>query len=210
MTPVVRRPAADGLAEGVRLSQMAKPGISPAEVASVLAAAKVRYVLVGGHAVNAHSGRPRATVDVDFLTMATTKARKAVAEAFPNLTIRDSSVVTRFMRGEAEAIDLMKARSNPLFRRVMHLAQEVQVEGVTVNVATAEAMLAMKFAAMGWKGRRTEDRMQDAADFIRVWRASEPVDEKLVRELGELVYKGGGDAIVRHIEDARAGRVLEI
>lgn len=143
-------------------------------------------MLVGGHAVNAHSGRPRATVDVDILSIATTKAQRAIHAAFPDLTMRDSPVVLRFMRGEEEAIDVMKARANPLFRRVVNLGSEVTIQGTSVNVANVEAMLAMKFAAMGWQGRRMEDRMQDAADFIRVWRANDPVNEELVRELGEL------------------------
>jgi hypothetical protein len=210
LTPVTPRSALEGLVEGVRLSAMARQGISPVEVAAVLADAQVPYVLVGGHAVNAHSGRPRATVDVDILTTAEAKARKSLHAAFPDLIMRDSPVVLRFMRGDEEAIDLMKARNNPLFRRVMHLGMEVQMQGTTVRVATVEAMLAMKFAAMGWTGRRTEDRMQDAADFIRVWRANDPVNIDVVHELGELVYKGGGEAIIHHINDARAGRVLEI
>jgi hypothetical protein len=33
---------------------------------------------------------------------------------------------------------------------------------------------------------------------------------KLLKELGELVYSGGGEHLIQYVEDARAGRKLEI
>lgn len=209
-SPVVRRPVAQEIAEGIRLSVMAGRTITPLDVARVLSSAGVRYVLAGAHAVNAHTGRPRATVDVDVLTDAPAKACRALAAAFPGLTVHDTPVMTRFMDGEVEAIDVMKARPAPLFRRVMRLAMDVEIEGQTVRVPSAEGVLAMKFASMVSPGRKRADRLQDAADFARVIEAAGKLDEQVIRDLGEALYDGGGTAAMEMVEAVRTGRPLEI
>ena len=189
---------------------MAKREISPAAVARVLNDAGVHYVLAGAHAVNAYSGRPRATVDVDVLTDSLAKAEKALRAAFPDLQVHDTPVVLRFMDAEHEAIDVMKAATSKLFRRVVRLSSPVTIEGVEVVVPSCECVLAMKFASMIFAGRKPADRFQDAADFMRVLEAQDPVDDQLLRELGELVYAGGGEEVMAHVANARAGRSLEI
>ena len=185
--PLVRRSPADAIAVGARLSRMAKREISPVDVARVLQAAAVPYVLAGAHAVNAYSGRPRATVDVDVLTDAPVKAEKALRAAFPELQVHDTPVVLRFMDAEHEAIDVLKATTSELFRRVLCLSRPATIEGVEVVVPSPEGVLAMKFGAMVFAGRKPPDRFQDAADFMRVLEAQDPINDALLRELGELV-----------------------
>jgi len=58
--------------------------------------------------------------------------------------------------------------------------------------------------------RASDDRMQDAVDFSRAAKLHRKIDRELLRELGGLVYAGGGDAILKLIEDARAGRRLDV
>ena len=69
--------------------------IGPADVARVLNAAKLKYVLVGAHAANGYLGRPRNTVDVDVIVQFPKKASAVIAKAFAGLTIQDTPVVTR-------------------------------------------------------------------------------------------------------------------
>src|SRR5438093_1152840 len=96
---IVRPPeTADDFALGARLGKMHNLPIGPAEVARVLDAAGVKYVIVGAHAANGYSGRPRLTIDVDAVVQFPKKAAKAVIAAFPDLQIRDTPVVTRFLR----------------------------------------------------------------------------------------------------------------
>jgi hypothetical protein len=178
-------------------------------VARVLKDAAVPYVLAGAHAVNAYSGRPRATVDVDVLTDAPVKAEKALRAAFPDLQVDDTPAVLRFMDATHEAIDVLKATSG-LFRRVLSLATPATMDGVEVVVPSPEGVLAMKFASMIFAGRKPPDRFQDAADFMRVLEAQDPINDQVLRELGELVYAGGGNEIMAHVANARAGRSLEI
>src|SRR5688572_7404548 len=122
---IIRRPtAAEDISLGIQLSAMQAGAIDPADVASVLDGARVRYVIVGAHATNGYTGRARATVDVDVVVQFPKKAARAIAAAFPQLQMRDTPVVTRFMRGELEAIDLMKPASSPLWARLLKESRE--------------------------------------------------------------------------------------
>jgi hypothetical protein len=184
--------------------------LSPMDVARVLSRAKVRYVLVGAHAINLYTGKPRATQDVDVITAAPEKARRAVQQAYPQLAVEEHPVVIRFSEGGEEVLDLIKAGSGKLFRRVLRHVITVDIGGERVVVPNAEAVLALKFCSMINLARPTDDRMQDAVDFSRAAKLQKKANLTLLRELGELVYAGGGEAIVKFVEDARAGRTLEI
>jgi hypothetical protein len=206
----VRLPAAAALARGVALSRTYGMPLSPADVARVLDRAKVSYVLLGAHAINVYTGRPRATQDVDLLTGAPAKARRALEQAFPHLDVEDHAVVIRFLENGEEVLDVIKAGSQKVFRRILRLATRVRVEDVQVAIPTLEAALASKFCSMISPTRPSDDRMQDAVDFSRAAKLHGKVDRDLLHELGELVYAGGGDAILKLIDDARAGRRLDV
>lgn len=200
----------EALARGVGLSMMYGMTLSPVEVARVLSRAKVRYVLVGAHALNLYTGKPRATHEVDVVTDGPVKASRAIRLAFPHLTVEDHPVVVRFKDSGEEVLDLIKARSGKLFRRVLRLGTAVEMGGEQVVVPTVEAALALKFYSMTNPARATDDRMQDAVDFSRAAKLQQKLDRALLKDLGELVYVGGGEALLKLVADARAGRRLEI
>src|SRR5438067_5402959 len=126
-----------GLSE--RLSRMQGQEIGPSDVARVLNAARVKWVLVGAHAISGYTGKPRATIDVDVVCDAPKKATQALAKAFPELEIQDHPVVVRFLRDKQEAIDVIKASSSPLFRRILRMTRTVSMEGQSVPVPILEA-----------------------------------------------------------------------
>ena len=68
----------------------------------------------------------------------------------------------------------------------------------------------MKFASMTGHWRKLEKKYSDASDFASMVRHNAAMDTSLLRELGELVYPGGGMDIERYVSDVRAGRKLEI
>jgi hypothetical protein len=53
---------AEDIALGAQLAKMQNRPIGPADVARVLKEAGMKYVIVGAHAANGYTGRPRATV----------------------------------------------------------------------------------------------------------------------------------------------------
>ena len=210
---VVRRPrTAEDIATGVELARMqGNEGkhIGPAAVGRVLREAGVKYVLVGAHAANGYTGRPRATVDVDVVVQFPKKAARAIAAAFPHLQMRDTPVVTRFMDGDVEVIDLMKPTSSKLWGRLLGTTTEIRVGSEVIPIPALEGVLAAKFAAMTSPNRRQADKLIDGGDFIRIVEANPKVDLDLLNQLGELVFPGGGEFVLRLVADARAGRRLE-
>ena len=52
--------------------------------------------------------------------------------------------------------------------------------------------------------------MIDGGDFIHIVEANANIDVKRVEELCELVFPGGGTFALRLLDDARAGRALQI
>ena len=210
LQPVIRRPkTAEDIATGVRLARMEGKDISPADVARVLSAAGVRYVIVGAHASNGYTGRPRATIDVDVIVQFPKKAAEAIAAAYPDLQVQDTPVVTRFMKGEDEAIDLMKPGGSPLWGRLLKDSREISIGAQRVHIPTLEGVLAAKFAAMSSPHRRQGDKLIDAGDFVRVIEANNTIDSDVLAELGELVFSGGGAHLNKLVADARAGRRIE-
>jgi hypothetical protein len=206
----VRTPrTAHDFALGVELASMQAKAISPVEVARVLRQAGVNHVIVGAHAANGYTGKPRATVDVDVIVQHPKKAAAAVAAAFPSLHMHDLPVVTRFMRDDIEAIDLMKPVGSPLWPRLLKENRQVLIDGENITIPTLEGALAAKFAAMMSLNRKMLDKQQDGIDFARMIEANAEVNLGSVAELAELVFAGGGAFILKLIEDARAGRRLE-
>jgi len=184
--------------------------ITPFEVVRVLDEAGVVYVLVGAHAANGYTGQPRATVDVDVLVRFPKKATAALLKAFPELTSRDTAVVTRLVRPDGEcAIDVMKANTSPLWQRLLKVARPVRIGAGTLRIPPVEGILAAKMAAMVSPHRHIAKKMIDGGDFIQIVQISDHIDLGLAQELGELVYPGGGKEILKLIADARAGKRLE-
>jgi len=212
MLQTILRPprTADDIAQGARLAKMQKKDIGPAEVAKVLNTAGLKYVIVGGHAANGYMGRPRSTVDVDVVVESPKKAIAVLAKSFPELTMTDTPVVTRFKNADGdEAIDVMKPIGSKLWKRLLQIAIDVEVDGVQLRIPTVEGILAAKLAAMASPARQLLDKQQDGLDFARIVTVNATLDLRILEELGELVYPGGGAEILKLIADVRAGRLLQ-
>jgi hypothetical protein len=211
--PITVRAAvpADDLALGMRLSMSQGREIQPVDVFRVLNAAKLKAVLVGAHAVNARTGEPRATVDVDLIAQRPKLAARALHRAFPHLTLEEHPAVLRFRDQAHEAIDVIKPQSSPLFKLIIDsLKAGLIVQGVNLPLPDDYALLAMKFAAMSNPNRKVEDRYVDGRDFILVAKALKTVDQPALRKYGDAAYRGGGEDLVKLVADARAGRKLNI
>jgi hypothetical protein len=208
-TKLVVRPAED-LLRGQRLGIMHGRDIQPVDIFRLLNAANLRAVLTGAHAVNARTGNPRTTVAVDIIADKPKKVADVLRAAFPTLTVEDHPVVIRFKDQKYEAIDITKPNSAPLFKRVLKLTEKLKVEGVEILLPDTEALIALKFASMISATRSAENKHTDARDFISITKQARKIEAKELRDLGELVYTGGGDEILKLVADAKAGRVLAI
>jgi hypothetical protein len=197
-----------GLSE--RLSRMQGQEIGPSDVIKILRAAKVRHLLVGAHAISAWAGDARATLDVDVIAARPAQARDALAQAFPDLSIEEHPVVIRFKRDGREVIDVIRPTSAPIFKAALKHGQAVKIGNLMVDVPQLEMALALKFTSMTSPTRALEDRYQDAHDFIRMVKHNSIIDAERLTAFGELAYAGGGNDLLKLLDDARSGRQLKL
>jgi hypothetical protein len=185
--------------------------VKPEKVIRVLNEAGVRFVVMGTHGITGYRGEPRATQDVDILVPQREHARavEAVQAAFPRLEVEEQPVVTRFRDPKTEfvVIDLMRP-ATPLLK--LAYKQSVAV-GDEYRIPNLEMALASKYAAMISPVRPLGKKYTDAGDFVEIVQHNyDKIRLKKLRKLAEGIYEGPGDEIVKHVEDARAGRTLDI
>lgn len=185
--------------------------IDASEIIELLNKAKVKFVLMGAHAVSGYRDLPRATQDVDFLVQKRQhrKAVTAIRTAYPELEVEDHEVVTRFIDTvvRKSIIDLIK----PVELVHQTVFKHTVAVGETHCIPDLEMMLVCKYAAMISLTREDDKKHTDASDFINMVRTNqEKIDSEKLRLLGETVYTGGGAEVVKYVEDIKAGRRLKI
>jgi hypothetical protein len=187
--------------------------IAPREVIRVLTRAKIRFLLLGAHGLAGWTRKPRATEDVDILVGARghKKAVRALLAAYPHLQIDDQEVVTRLHDPETGkvVIDVLKA-NQPLYRDALKHTHKAELEGQVYEIPSLELALAMKFAAMISLSRSEEDKYTDASDFIKMVKANAGIDLAKLHTLGQHVYNGGGDEVLKKVRQVRAGERLKL
>jgi predicted RNase H-like nuclease len=122
--------------------------------------------------------------------------------------LKEFPVITRFLdpANKEPVIDVM--RPNDLYRETFKNCVRV---GKTHDVPTLELALAAKFAAMVSRMREIPKKLSDASDFAQMVRRNQhEIDFDRLRNLGDAVYPGGGDEIVRFVDDIKAGRMLRL
>jgi hypothetical protein len=185
--------------------------ITPAQVIAVLNAAKVRFVLMGAHAIGGWTRAPRATQDVDVLVGAR-GFRKAVRElltAFPQVEADDHEAVTRLRDRKTQAvlIDVMKPHQD-LMQAALNNTCAVEGREQPYRIPTLEMALALKFAPMISLNRAIEKKHLDAHDFITMIKVNPEIDLVKLAELGEFIYPGGGAELVQKVGQVRRGEKL--
>jgi hypothetical protein len=185
--------------------------VKPERVIEVLNQAGVKPVLMGAHGLGGWQSKARSTEDVDVLVRKKDirKAVRALQTAFPELTITDFPVVTRFTDPATRqvVIDVMKP-TQAVFQVVFRHTIAV---GETHEIPDLEMALASKFAAMVSPRRVTERKLQDGADFVNVVRHNRSeIDLRKLRRLADKVYPNGAAEILQLIADIDAGRMIQI
>lgn len=124
---------------------------------------KVRYTLVGGHAVN-YYGYVRTTQDMDLLVLPTRKNAERVMDALSafgfggagipqELFERDKGAV--HLGVEPNRIDILTSLKGVDTATIFKGAEAVEIDGLAVNIISLEDLLQVK---------RSSDRPRDLAD----------------------------------------------
>lgn len=185
--------------------------ISPADLIALLTDSGVEFVLAGAYATSVWTGRPRATMDVDVVVAPAhhRRAVQAVQDAYPNLQVQETTVVTRFLDPAIGhvVLNLMKPAA-PITLAIFEASTEATVGGCTVRIPDLEMSAALKFAVMIGPWRDLSKKYIDAGDFIAIIRAHPELDVARLARFGELIYPGGGGEITKVAQDPREGRRL--
>lgn len=198
-------------------SQQIDDAVNPLEVAALFEREHVSYVLIGGHMLSFYTGTARATVDVDFIIGGAhfSRATKVIEAAFAQFKQKDHVYHVTYDTkklgvSDPERIDLVKD-GFPLFREVVERYCHIVRSGKhTVKVPTAEAAMALKFAASISPNRGDENKPIDTADLLRLVRSRNTIDDAALMKLGDLIYRGGGKELVSIITDIRSGKKVSV
>jgi hypothetical protein len=184
--------------------------IDPLDVLESMKQAGVRCVLLGAHGIGGWMSQARATRDVDLVVRKPDhkKAVRAISRKFPDLVRDDHAIVTRFLdpaTGEP-VIDLM--RPVDLYEHAFENVVQTELGHCVPNV---ELAIASKFRALVSRNRPEEKQHLDASDFIQIVKRNHPqVDRDRLRQLGEAVYRDGGEHLLKMVDDVLAGRRLRL
>ena len=181
---------------------------------------KIPFVLTGAQAIGGWTGRPRATKDVDILVRGgrtLTRAVNAIRKLYPHLEVRVFASVSAFFEpGDKDSvIDVTYPHRADLAETLAHPVW-VEDRGLRYRIPALEAALANKYGAMLTPTRNVDKRSQDVVDFRLMVRHSldegqQPIDFARLADLGEKVWPGGGgQEIVRLVEQVKAGRTLNL
>ncbi|MET0388169.1 MAG: hypothetical protein ABW321_19510 [Polyangiales bacterium] len=126
---------------------------------------------------------------------------RAIQEKYPELIVEDLVYNVRFNSARAagrvgpERIDVVRDTA-ALFRRVLE-RYSVVIPSRTqpVRLPTTEAAVALKYAAVVSPNRGNESQPQDRVDLLALVTRHRKLKLEVLRELGDLVYPGGGKAL---------------
>lgn len=184
--------------------------VTPRQVMDVLVSAKIRqWVLMGLYGYVGYLSQPRATQDVDVMVSDNEleTAAAALSNRWPELEAERFEIVVRFLDpGEVsidgqikQVIDLMRP-SNRCHEAI--LAEHHRLDPQTGHrIPTLEAALAAKYAALVSPHRHWDRKQQDAVDLRGIMLPNQDsIDRQRLRELGELVFPGGGDELLEFLQ----------
>jgi hypothetical protein len=191
------------------------------QILRTLTQKRIPFVLTGAHGIAAWLGQPRATQDVDILVKGGrnyTRAVNAIRGLYPQLEVRTfAGVAGFFLAGEKQSVldvtyphraDLQETLTNPTWT--------VNEEGLRYRIPSLEEALANKYGAMLTPTRNLAKRTLDMADFTAMVQHScdadrQPINLQRLEVLGEKVWPaGGGEEILRLVEQVKAGRAIDL
>lgn len=202
------------------MGKMASAEIDLNQIIRTLNAKKIPFVLTGAHGIGGWTGRPRATHDVDILVKGGRnhgRAVRALRALYPHLEVRVVHGVTAFfVPGDKDSVIDVSSPLRADNEETLASAVRVTERGLTYRVPALEAALANKYGAMLTPTREPGKRHIDAGDFSNMVRHSleegqQPIDLNKLRALGEKVWPhGGGEEIVRLVEQVKQGGVVDL
>ena len=150
--------------------------VSAKDIMGILGKNGIRAVLVGGHAANKWRDSVRATQDVDIVVphAQLNQAVEVITSTYKLKATFSPHVVELTTGSGGQQIDVIPD-DQPIFKVAFH----DNVSSGGVPVASAEAVLVMKYGAISSKDRSANRRDMDKADFNNICRTQQINTPKL-------------------------------
>jgi len=205
-TPIVRRGTSyQQTLEALFVDGAAMAGADAVGVTRILHAAGIGAVVIGGLVVGCHTGRPRATQDLDLVIDAATLSRavaKQLSTAVGAQTMETHPSFISFLKktslGDREVLDVITSKAGS-YGLVFANAISLQIAGLTIQIPTAEMMVVLKYTAATNPIRQPAKQAQDWADILAILDANPKLSVATIVYLADDVVPGWGEDLKRRI-----------
>jgi hypothetical protein len=192
------------LALSETLCEMYGMTILPSMLIKILTESHIPHVLIGAHALSAWACDPRATIDVDVVVADPEKARLVILAAFADLRCEDRPTIIRFFQDQRRAIDVVKPLT-PLYQQALKSTTPVTIRDLQFEIPQLEMAIALTFDTLSDPKRRLDDKYQAAHDVLEIVDSNPVIDQDKLASFGELLFPGGGPAILKLLNGIRSG-----
>ena len=187
--------------EGSRMA-----GADAVGVSRILTESGIRSVMIGGLVVGCHSGRPRATQDIDVIVDAVTLPSDVLKklgllvgskklERHPSFI----SFIKKTILGDREVLDIITSKAGS-YGMVFENCLKLQIAGIEIQIPSAEMMVVLKYTAAVNPVRQKAKQAQDWADIFAILDANSKISVYTVAYLADLVVPGWGEDLANKIK----------
>lgn len=159
------------------MEQTKKPALLA--LGKILAAADVRYALIGGLALQVHQTEPRTTLDIDLAVTDRSSIPRAALEA---AGFQQTGQFTHSENWLGPAGVPVQFTDDPALVPAVERAEEIELEGVNLRVMRRADLLHEKLRAATDRAPRHSKRLQDLADAQALLEATPELAAELTRK----------------------------
>ena len=174
-------------------------GADAVGVSKILTQSGIRSVMIGGLVVGCHSGRPRATQDIDVIVDVHEVPRKVIdqlgslvgskkLERHPSFI----SFMKKTALGDREVLDVITSKAGS-YGMVFDNCVKLSIAGNDIFIPSAEMMVVLKYTAAVNPIRQKAKQAQDWADIYAILDANPKISVYTVSYLADLVVPGWGE-----------------
>lgn len=184
-------------------------GADAVGVSEILTQSGIRSVMIGGLVVGCHSGRPRATQDIDVI-VDVLEIPKTVINKLGSLVgskkLEKHPSFISFMKktalGDREVLDIITSKAGS-YGLVFDNCVKLNIFGNDVYIPSAEMMVVLKYTAAVNPIRQKAKQAQDWADIYAILDANSKISVYTVSFLADIVVPGWGEDLVNKIKSHR-------
>lgn len=184
-------------------------GADAVGVSRILTQSGIRSVMIGGLVVGCHSGRPRATQDIDVIVDVMEVPKKVLdqlgalvgskkLERHPSFV----SFMKKTILGDREVLDIITSKAGS-YGMVFDNCIKLVISDIDIHIPTSEMMVVLKYTAAVNPVRKKAKQAQDWADIFAILDANPKINVYAISYLADMVVPGWGEDLRNKIKSHR-------